>query len=492
MGARFLDVSFKYDSGNTNTLNNINLEIQKGQFVLILGESGSGKTTMTRLINKLVPGFHKGRLKGRVFVAGKDIANKSIHSLAGTVGSVFQDPRSQFFTTDTTSEIAFTCENIALEPNLINGRISRTVSQLKIENLLDRNIFELSSGEKQMVAIASVQAVYPPIVLMDEPTANLDAAAMENLQRFFAGLKREGVTLIVSEHRYHYLKELADKAVIIENGRIAGQLSGRELKRLENEKAHEMGLRCARPERLDVSASSPARDREVGLKLENVCFGYGRKQMVLNQVTFCARKEEIIGVIGKNGTGKTTLAELICGLKKENHGKIYFSSTPLRPKKRIKHTYLVMQDSDYQLFAPSVEEELLIGAESCPDKKKKAWEILELLGLKSLAGHHPATLSGGQKQRLSIGVAMMQEAQVVCLDEPTSGLDYKNMVRVAKGIRAMAREGKILLVITHDYEFLLSMCTHVLHLKKRTVPKLFPVTQKNKNQIYTCLHKKES
>ncbi len=484
------NVSFRYAACEADALHNINLHIQKGEFVVLLGDSGCGKTTITRLINRLVPEFFDGDLRGTIIVDGINTAEQSIQDLTETVGSVFQDPRSQFFTTDTTAEIAFSCENIGLPREELHFRIEKAANDLKITRLLDRSIFELSSGEKQAVAVASVYALSPKIFVLDEPSANLDAAATIHLMNILHDLKKQGYTIIVSEHRIHYLREIADRAILIENGRIVKELSGEEFKGMSNESANGMALRSIHLVKVNPSGIS-IQQKDEGLRLNKVSFHYGKKNEPLRDISFCANKGSIVGIIGNNGVGKSTLLEIVCGLKKIKTGKIFLNGAPVSEKERIKRSYLVMQDSDYQLFTESVEKELSLGIKSDSRLLEKGNVLLKRMGLSELAARHPASLSGGQKQRLCIAVSCMKGADVICLDEPTSGLDYRSMKSVSALLHELADEEKTVLLTSHDYEFLITTCTHICYLKDGIIQQFFDVNGQSVHKIYNILNQKE-
>lgn len=239
----FENVSFQYESERHPALREFTHSIAKGELVLLLGPSGCGKTTITRLLNGLVPHFYEGELKGIVRIGGRTTTETTIQSLADIVGSVFQDPRSQFFATDVTSEIAFSCENAGLPRNEIHRRVENASRKLGIESLLGRSIFALSSGEKQAVAVASVYAFAPSVIVMDEPSANLDPMATQKLREIIQALRTDGFTIVISEHRIHYLTDLVDRAIFIQNGKMIQEFQKDAFQAITNAEANKLGLR---------------------------------------------------------------------------------------------------------------------------------------------------------------------------------------------------------------------------------------------------------
>ena len=238
------DVSFSYtDSIDDAILKDVNLQIESGECVVLAGESGSGKTTISKLINGLIPLYQSGTMAGDVFLGDKNTSDMTLAEISKYVGSVFQNPRSQFFNIDTDSEIAFGCENLGIEPEEIRRRIEKTVEDFHLESLLGRNIFHLSGGEKQKIACASVNATDPDIFVLDEPSANLDLKTVDDLAEIIKLWKSRGKTVVVVEHRLHYLRDIADRIIYVKEGRIECEWTPAELEAKGPDYAASLGLR---------------------------------------------------------------------------------------------------------------------------------------------------------------------------------------------------------------------------------------------------------
>lgn len=460
----FENFSFRYEESSEFTLKDVNVTVETGEFVLLTGRSGCGKTTLIRSLNGLIPHFYPGEMKGNIRLDGDSLLDMKPSQLAGKVGTVFQDPRSQFFMTDTTRELAFGCENMGYQRDETVNRITKAVDDLELADYLNRSIFALSSGEKQQVAIGSVYALQPKVYIFDEPSANLDYEATKRLAQIMAKLKQNGYTIFVVEHRFYYLRDLIDRALLIQNGQIERIFTREEFCSLSEQTRISYGLRTSWPER-DAKAYQEKKERDEDghtLVVKNLAFSYKKGQEVLRNVSFEAHAGDVIGILGHNGAGKTTLISVLTGLLKEKEGEICYDGKKLSPRNRRLLSYLVMQDTDYQLFGSSVEEELSLGINSeCAEKVTKTLEALELSAYRE---QHPAALSGGQKQRVTIGAAIVKDSPVIYFDEPTSGLDYDSMVRVSKLIEQLSDAGIIIFVVSHDFEFIVRTCTEVLQL----------------------------
>ncbi len=460
------NISFCYNNGQEQ-LSGISLTIRPGEFVVLTGPSGCGKTTLTRVVNGLIPHFYEGALSGEVHVGGARAADLQPWEFGRLVGSVFQDPRSQFFAAVVRDEIAFGCENYGVPAGEIQMRIKEAARALHIDHLLARRLLTLSSGEKQKVAVAAVRTAGPKIYVLDEPSANLDPAATDELMEVLGQLKAAGSTVIIAEHRLYYLMELADRVIYMNNGKIEHEYTPRQMQSLPGERLSEMGLRAAALSReLNAAAAGPPNGAPL-LQVENLTVKAGSNGgVLLSDVSFSLKPGEVLALTGPNGIGKTTLARVLCGLAREKDGDILYHGARVKASGRYRQAWFVMQDADCQLFSESVLGEMTLGRKPEAALSAKAEKILKELGLWEFRDRHPASLSGGQKQRLTLAVALMQQTPVLILDEPTSGLDGRNLARVAQCVETQAAGGKAVLIITHDQELVQRVCTRVVNLSR--------------------------
>lgn len=466
------NVDFRYKGTGEGGLHDLSLTINNGETVLLCGPSGCGKTTVTRLINGLIPHYYKGELTGSVIVNGRDIAKTELYELAGVVGTVFQNPRSQFFAIDTDGEITFGAENIGMPPEEIVSRKNNTAKEMHIERLLDRSIFELSGGEKQIIACASVSVLSPDIIVLDEPSSNLDTEAIEKLKAVLTEWKSQGKTIVIAEHRLYFLCELADRMLILENGKITKELNKAEIKALTISDTERMGVRPMMLPEIYCSHQNTDIQGDV-LLLEDFRFTYKDGKHGINIPRLQLPANRIIAVIGQNGAGKSTLARNICGLERKCKGTLTMNGKKLKTKDRLHNCYMIMQDVNHQLFTESVRDEVILSMtdKSLTDEQKaqKADEILVQLDLAEYADTHPMALSGGQKQRTAVASGIASSKPIIIFDEPTSGLDLAHMKQVSDELKKLRDMGKTAIVVTHDNEFILSCCDHVVRLENGCV-----------------------
>ena len=377
-----------------------------------------------------------------------------------------------------------------MDPEEIRERVNRVVKEFHIEHLVGRNIFHLSGGEKQKIACASVSATDPEIFVLDEPSANLDLKTVADLAEIIRFWKSRGKTVVVVEHRIHYLREIADRICYVKDGRIAHEWTPAELEAKGPEYAASLGLRCVNLEQLgeteDARRSLPravfrgGHDKKgviatlnsfqgkqspaEALTFRDLHFAYNRNFPVLDIPELLLPRSQITAIIGHNGAGKSTLAQVLCGLR---------GTWRQKRKARKYGAYLIMQDVNHQLFTESVLDEILLVMN--PQDENVALEILERLNLKEYASSHPMALSGGQKQRVAIGSGVSSGREIVVFDEPTSGLDYKQMLAVSTTLQKLAANGKTLLVITHDPEFILNCCDNVIRMEHGNIAEQYPL-----------------
>ena len=460
------NITFTYSNTKIGSLKNLNLSISDGECVLITGGSGCGKTTIIRLINGLIPNFFEGELQGNVLVNGQNVTQAELYDTAKTVSTVFQNPRSQFFNVDTTSELAFACENQGMPEQEILNRIEKTVTELKLEPLMNRSLFDLSGGQKQKIACASVAVTGNQIILLDEPSANLDLKTIEELRELLKKWRGEGKTIVIAEHRISYLWDIADRTVVLCNGEIAKELSRTQMNKLTEDDLHKMGLRTNRwLSAREASVSKPryADATQPPLDVKNFRYKYKNGHLALNIPHMQIPVGQITAITGNNGEGKTTFLNTLCGLGHRAKGVIEYNGKIYKRHARQKLIFLVMQDVNHQLFTESVLDEVLISQQE--ENEEEARRILASLDLEAFADRHPQSLSGGQKQRVAVASAIASGREILLFDEPTSGLDYTHMLQIGKILRDLKALGKTVIVVTHDRELIKECCDAEIRLK---------------------------
>lgn len=458
------NVSFQYqDTVEHSGIFNIDLEIKKGSCVLLCGKSGSGKTTITKLINGLIPHFETGEKRGVVLLDSQNTNDMRMYQIAEKVSSVFQDPKSQFFNIDTETEIVFSLENQGASDEMIDRRLQAAIQELHIADLMEKNLFEMSNGEKQIIAFACAYAADSEIVVLDEPSSNLDLEAVEIIRQIIAKMKEKGKTIIIAEHRFSYLKGLIDDALYIKDGVIEYRFTAQEFFEISDSQRKLLGLRQLFPfSEIKINKrQKPNSEYLHTLSIENIKIAFHKKTIIEN-ISFSLHSGDIAALVGVNGVGKTSLCRMLCGFTEPQSGRIVFDGRAVKKKQRLKNSYIVMQDTNCQLFSESVLEECLLGNPTVT--KEQALKILKQLNLADVQESHPQGLSGGQRQRLSIAVALLAHKNIIIFDEPTSGLDYESMIRVSELIKELSDMGIISIIITHDMEFLEAACNRCFEL----------------------------
>lgn len=453
----FENVSFRYEGEDADALCSVNFTIGKGEVIWITGESGSGKSTLLNLLNGMIPEVIEGNISGSILIEGKK--DLPVYERSRILGNVFQNPRSQFFTTNTTAELVFAMENYGISKEEMRQRVKTITTEFQVEYLLDRDIFTLSSGERQLLALLTVLIMDPGIVVFDEPSANLDYGNAVRLGKEIDKLRQQGKTVLVADHRCFYLKGVVDRVFLLREKTLhvydsvtqfaAAGYANRVLDLFDG----------VYPDRNDE------RERECipDIRVEDVSY-----RDVLSHVSFTAGRGEVTVLIGVNGAGKTTLAGLISGSQKPDHGTIQTSGQPL----------YMLQDADYQLFGATCLKELEINSKDI----RRNEDALCRLSIDTLKDNHPQTLSGGQKQRLQMAVCTVCENRVILLDEPTSGLDQGAMRRVVDEITQLKKDHTIVL-ISHDYELIRLAADRILYLNNRTIQNEFPLDREHLSQL---------
>lgn len=464
-------LSFSYVSELTGdrveALKDVDLSADAGSLTLVCGASGCGKSTLMKALTGLVPQMTPGELDGVVRINGRNLADVALTDVGHLCSSVFQNPRTQFFCDTVAEELAFCGENYGRERATLRQQSERAAKLMGISHLMERKLTTLSGGQLQKVALACALASGAPVLLADEPTSNLDPAAISEVRAALKVLKEQGLTIVVVEHRLHFLRGLADQVLLMESGRVTRRWNGAEFFSMGQAQRRSLGLRTlvdpGPPETWVGQVQAGRQEKQVGrqenreaspsqvrLSCRGLSFAYGASP-VFEGLDADFPAGQITCIAGANGVGKTTLVRVLCGLAAPSSGSISMDGVPASRKTRRSACALVMQDTGRQLFSDTLAGELTIGASHASGQSGE--QLLADFDLANLGERHPLSLSGGQKQRLVIAAARATGRPIVILDEPTSGVDARHLDSITATLRRIADEGAVVVVVTHDGEF---------------------------------------
>lgn len=451
------NLSLSYGN-NKEVLKNISLNIEKGECVLLTGKSGSGKSSIINSINGLAVRYDGASIDGSIRIGNKDIKNLKLYEISMHVSSVFQNPKTHFFNVNTTLELLFYLENIGLSRDEMDKRLTEMLKLFPIEHLLNRDIFKLSGGEKQILCIAASYISGTEIIVLDEPSSNLDEENIKVIKEMLVQLKDKGKTLIISEHRIFYLMDIIDKIFLIKDGEIQSEYTKIDFMKFSTKKLNELGLR----DKIKTKLTVPEIKNSGNFNVKNIEFKFNGvdNKLILKNISFEMGK--IYGIVGTNGLGKSTLLRCLIGCERKSKDEIYLDDKRLSKTDRIKISSLVMQDVNHQLFTDSVMSEVSLGIKNVEISYVE--DILKKLDLYELKDCHPMSLSGGQKQRVAIASVLYKNSKLLFFDEPTSGMDYYNMMNISHLINECKSNEKIIFIVSHDQEFLNSIADYIVYL----------------------------
>lgn len=477
------DLTYTYPNQTQPVLRDVNWRVMAGAFVLIAGPSGAGKSTLLRCLNGLVPHFSGGQIAGKVLVNGLDVWAVGPVVMSQQVGFVLQNPEAQAVLDRVEPEIAFGLENAAVSPHLMHQRVKQVMDLLEITHLRARPIHTLSGGERQRVAIASALVLQPNILVLDEPTSQLDPqSAAEVLQAIIRLNKEQGLTIILAEHRLERVLPFADRLVVVEGGEVTLDVAVTEAQRKEIEARGSRGEnQKTKGERQALKAeragepSREEKDKKEILLVKGVQFAYGG-ELVLRDVSLTVAAGEAVALMGPNGAGKSTLLKSVVGLLKAQKGETLVNgrSTHNRTVADIcREVAYLPQNPDDLLFADSVAEELAITLKNHGNLsgggRVKMGKLLAELGLSEFSATYPRDLSVGQRQRVALGAVMVTQPPLLLLDEPTRGLDSAAKENLIAIWRRWLERGVGLLLVTHDVELVARTANRIIVLDKGEV-----------------------
>ncbi|MHB9922986.1 ABC transporter ATP-binding protein [Clostridium botulinum] len=456
-----LNLSFQE---NYNVFKDINIKVKKNRVTLLTGKSGCGKSSLLMCITGVIPDIIEGNITGEIIYKGKNIENKGVKTVSGEIAYMFQDPDSQLCTFTVEDEIAFGIENIKMEPSHMNHTIDKVLKLTGISHLKKRQLNHLSGGEKQKVALASILALDPEVILMDEPTANLDPKSTIEIINLIRDFKDKfGKTILIVEHKINEFSEIIDDVIWFER---------EQAKNIDKESF----IESCKNEYCSPFGSKNKLDTEKVLEAKGIHFSYDKNISVLNNVNFSLHKGEIAAIVGPNGAGKSTLSKILMGLLKPEKGEILVKGTNIKninPKDLGKYMGLVFQNPEHQFIKMTVEKEMALSLEirkQCPEVIKNTVDsYLSMFDLDNHRLYNPFSLSQGQKRRLSTASMMINGQSILILDEPAYGQDTTNLNELINLLYKINSEGTSILMITHNMDMVLNYCDRVIQLENGEV-----------------------
>ena len=503
----FKDFSFQYRVQAEPTVKNINLSIYEGEKVLIVGPSGSGKSTLAHCINGLVPFFYDGIVTGQLNINGNDATKMNIFELSKIVGTVLQDPDSQFIGLTVGEDIAFKLENYCISQDEMIDRVDKSAELVDIKKELYSSPYKLSGGQKQRVTLAGVTVDDVKILLFDEPLASLDPATGESAIELIDKMqKQNNKTAIIIEHRLEDVLHCdVDRVIVMDKGEIIADTTIDEIIRKDilrkvgiREPLYLTALRYADCEINDTLKLKNIETLELGeykeklkdwyenievyesdenqnpiLELDNICFSYNNEKQILKNVSFKINKGDMAAIVGRNGAGKSTISKLVCGFYKPTSGRILFDGKDMVDytiKERSEKIGFVMQNPNQMISKTMVYDEVAFGLKirglSDSEIKERVYETLRICGLYGYRNWPISALSFGQKKRVTIASILVLNPDMIILDEPTAGQDFKHYTEIMEFLVDLNKKGVTILMVTHDIHLMLEYTNKVIVLSE--------------------------
>ena len=501
----FKDFSFQYRVQAEPTIKNINLSIHEGEKVLIVGPSGSGKSTLAHCINGLVPFFYEGKVNGQLNINGQDATKMNIFELSKVVGTVLQDPDSQFIGLTVGEDIAFKLENYCTNQDEMIAKVDKSAELVDIKNEINASPYKLSGGQKQRVTLAGVTVDDVDILLFDEPLASLDPATGEGAIELIDKIKKENnKTVIIIEHRLEDVLHCdVDRIIVMDKGEIVADCTMDEI--IRKDVLRKVGIReplyltalryagCEINKTLklnsedesdileykdnlkswyeNIKSNEVIHYRKPILELENINFSYNNEKQILKNVSFKIDKGDMAAIVGRNGAGKSTISKLVCGFYKPNSGKILFDEKDMvndTIKERSEKIGFVMQNPNQMISKTMVYDEVAFGLKvrGIPEDeiKERVYETLKICGLYGFRSWPISALSFGQKKRVTIASILVLNPEMIILDEPTAGQDFKHYTEIMEFLVELNKQGVTILMVTHDMHLMLEYTNKVVVL----------------------------